>query len=233
MTIRLEDVQVALGENEVLRGVSLTFKKGLNFVLGLNGSGKTTLIRCLGKSVAYQGNIWIDQLNLSNLTQQEFAQTISVVHQNWTLPFRITVQDFVLMGRFPYLNWLGSYTEEDWELVFQQMKLLQIEHLKDRFLDQISGGERQRVFLSRSMAQNCPIMLLDEPAQSLDPPAKIELYALLTELAKTEKTVICSSHDIWELPLNDSYLIGIKDGKLVFEGSPTAMDESLKKIIYG
>jgi len=157
LNITLENVQVVLGDNEILRGVSLAFQKGLNFVLGLNGSGKTTLIRCLGKSVPYQGNIWIDGRNLSSLSHQEFARTISIVHQNWSLPFRITVQDFVLMGRFPYLNWLGAYTEADRKIALQQMELLQIAHLKDRYLDQVSGGERQRVFLSRSMVQDCPI----------------------------------------------------------------------------
>ena len=232
MTITLKDVNVSLGEKQVLKHVSFSFDKGLNFILGLNGSGKTTLLHCLSKGVTYGGNISIDGVPLEEMSPKQFARLVSIVHQKWSIPFRISVMDFVLMGRFPYLNWLGNYSKQDKELVLEELKRLHIFHLKERFIDQLSGGELQRVFLCRAMAQNCPIMLLDEPAQSLDPPGKKELYFLLRDLARQDKTIICTTHDIEILPLEGSHVIGIREGELVFKGKVENLSEEIQAKIY-
>ena len=232
MTITLKEVNVSLGEKPVLKHINFSFDKGLNFILGLNGSGKTTLLHCLSKGVSYEGYISVDGTPLKEMSPKDFARIISIVHQKWSIPFRISVMDFVLMGRFPYLNWLGNYSKHDRELVYKELERLHILHLKDRFIDQLSGGELQRVFLCRAMAQNCPIMLLDEPAQSLDPPGKKELYLLLRELAGQDKTIICTTHDIEILPLEGSHVIGIREGELVFKGNVEALSPEIQAKIY-
>ncbi|MEM6628049.1 MAG: ABC transporter ATP-binding protein [Bacteroidota bacterium] len=232
MTITLKDVSVSLGEELVLESIGLSIDQGLSFILGLNGSGKTTLLNCLSKSVPYKGDISILGTSIQKMSPKEFARTVSIVHQKWSIPFRISVFDFVLMGRFPYLNWLGSYSKLDRGLVLRNLEQLQIEHLKNRFIDQVSGGELQRVFLCRALAQDSPIMLLDEPAQSLDPPGKKDLYLLLKKLAQKGKTIICTTHDIETLPLMGSQVIGIRGGKVVFKGKVDSLSPEVQFQIY-
>ena len=215
MKIVLDDVKVKYGEKYVLKGIGLSFSPKLNFVLGLNGSGKTTLLRCLSNSIPFEGSIWLDDTSLSDIPPAEFAKTIAIVHQKWSPPFRISIKDFVLMGRFPYLGWMGSYSQQDLDCVQQEMHRLKIDHLQTRSIDEVSGGELQRIFLCRALVQECPILLLDEPAQSLDPPSKQELYHLLVELAERGKTIICTTHDIAIIPYDASHCVGIREGKLV------------------
>ena len=232
MKIVLEDVKVRYGEKFVLKGINLSISSRLNFVLGLNGSGKTTLLRCLSKSIPFEGTILLDGTSLSDIPPTEFAKTIAIVHQKWSPPFQISIKDFVLMGRFPYLNWMGSYSKEDLECVHQEMHRLKINHLQTRSIDQVSGGELQRVFLCRALVQECPILLLDEPAQSLDPPSKKELYQLLVALAERGKTIICTTHDIAIIPYVGSHCLGIREGELVLNEPLQTLSPQNAQTIY-
>lgn len=233
MKIVLEDVKVKYGEKHILKGITLSFPARLNFVLGLNGSGKTTLLRCLSKSIPFQGSISLNGTSLPDILPAEFAKTVAIVHQKWSPPFKISIKDFILMGRFPYLSWMGSYSKNDLACVQQEMLRLKIEHLQTRSIDQVSGGELQRVFLCRALVQECPVLLLDEPAQSLDPPSKKELYQLLVELTERGKTIICTSHDIAVIPYTASHCLGIREGEVVLNESLEALSPQQMQAIYG
>ena len=232
MNILLDDVSVYLGGKKILKNINFSLPPGLNFVLGLNGSGKTTLLRCLSKSVPFTGEVLIGEKSLREIPPDLFSKTVSIVHQKWFPPFRISLKDFVLMGRFPYLNWLGSYSKKDLESVDEEMCRMKIDHLKSRFIDQVSGGELQRVFICRALVQQCPVILLDEPAQSLDPPGKREIYQLLVELADQGKTLICTTHDIDVLPLAHSYCIGIREGEVVLNEKVLQLSPEVLTQIY-
>ena len=179
LKIELHQVTVQPGERSILRDVSLSFFESLTYILGINGSGKTTLLKAVLGDMAYSGEILINGENANRLNAKERARLIAVVRQRVNLPFQIKVFDFVLMGRYPSLDWWASYSANDRKRVGEELSRLGIEHLTDRNLDQVSGGELQKVLLARAMVQDTPWLLLDEPGQQLDPKNRKELYASL------------------------------------------------------
>ncbi len=230
--ICLEDVSVDLGDSPILHGLTFQFKSGLNFLIGLNGSGKTTLLKCITQDVAYQGTITLNKQNLKTLSPKAFAHSIAIVHQTWDIPFRYKVMDFVMMGRFPFLAWWGSYQKSDYEKVREELHRMEVSHLAQRTLDEVSGGELQRVLLARALCQRTPLLLLDEPAQSLDPKGRVAMYRLLKKLASDGKTIICTSHDIDLLQVPDVYIWAIKDGKLIYQLEGSEFTQSVMEDVY-
>ena len=212
-----KNIALSLKNRDILRDVSVSFDTGLHYLIGLNGSGKTSLIRCLLGLLPFQGQVLLANQNLDSVSSLARARKMAVVHQALHVPFRILVKDFTLMGRYPYLNWLGSYKQEDHELVNKQLERLGIADLAYRHLDEISGGELQKVFIARALAQNTPILILDEPAQSLDPKNKDFLYELLHQLASDDKLIICATHDLEPLKNPDARVIGMHSGKVVLD----------------
>jgi len=230
--ICLEDVSVDLGESPILHGLTFQFKSGLNFLIGLNGSGKTTLLKCITRDVAYHGKITLGKQNLKTLSPKAFARNIAIVHQTWNIPFRYKVIDFVMMGRFPFLAWWGGYQKSDYENVHNELQRMGVDHLAQRTLDEVSGGELQRVLLARALSQKTPLLLLDEPAQSLDPKGRVAIYRLLRKLASDDKTIICTSHDIDLLQVPDAYIWAIKDGKLIYQLRGNEFTQSVMEDVY-
>ncbi len=230
--IHLDQVSVSLNSQRILQEVSLAFTPGLNFLIGLNGSGKTTLLKCIYRDVPYLGNISLTSLDIQTFSPKEFARHIAIVHQTWNIPFRFNVFDFVMMGRFPYLSWWGGYQKEDYQQVRKELQRLKVDHLAQRALNEVSGGELQRILLARALSQETPILLLDEPAQSLDPKGRLMLYQLLAMLATQQKTIICTSHDIDLIQIPDAHIWAIKEGKLLFHVRGEEIDDSLINQVY-
>lgn len=210
------------GGKSILRSVSLTLRPGLNYLIGLNGSGKSTLLRVLARLEPCTGSVWLDRRPIALMPARQLARHITLVHQRINIPFKVRLGDYVLMGRYPYLNWWGSYTAEDHAQVQATMERLQIGPLAERHLDEVSGGELQKAFIARALVQQAPILLLDEPAQSLDPRNKAQLYALLAELAAAGKTLLCSTHDLDALSDSDAHVFALRDGSLCWQGQAQA-----------
>ena len=198
----------------VLRDLSFLFKRGLNYLMGLNGSGKSTLIRCISHQIPYEGDIFLGETNLKSLSTKERAQKLAIVYQNLHIPVKIRVFDFVLSGRFPYLGWLGDYTNDDRAIAHDKLEIMGVLDFKDRFLSEISGGELQKVFLARALCQEGNTLLLDEPGQSLDPKSRQELYVMLEELAAGGMDIICATHDFEALDSEQAYIWGLKNGHI-------------------
>ncbi|MEL6594163.1 MAG: ABC transporter ATP-binding protein, partial [Bacteroidota bacterium] len=180
MQITLNQLTAHYQNRSVLRDVSVSFVSGLSYLIGANGSGKTTLLHCLAGLHPFGGDILLDGKALPS--GRNLAQMIALVPQRIELPFRFSVEEYVLMGRFPYLNWLGTYQPEDRERARQAMSDLGISGFAERSLQQLSGGELQKVLLARAICQDTPVLLLDEPAQSLDPWQQNWLYQQLEAL---------------------------------------------------
>jgi len=184
---------------EVLRQITFNVPAGRFLaVAGPNGSGKTTLVRLLGGLLKPSaGRIVIDGAAMGSYNTRTLAQKIAVVRQDMIPSFAYTVYETVMMGRTCHFGPLGFETEEDRQLVLAAMRETEVEPLGSRRLTQISGGERQRVYLARALAQDTPVMLLDEPTSFLDLRHRVRLFDLLRRLESAQgKTIVAITHDL-------------------------------------
>jgi iron complex transport system ATP-binding protein len=185
--------------NRVLERVSLELSKGETLgLLGENGSGKTTLLRLMaGLLTPEEGTINLFGKEIETYKRMEIARKISIVGQGIESVFDFTVEEVVLMGRNPYIPLLGEESEKDREKARDAMEKMGILENKGQPVTQLSAGEIQRVFIARSLAQDTPLLLLDEPTASLDIRHQIELAELLRELRdELMRTIVIVSHDI-------------------------------------
>ena len=218
-----EDLHLAYGKREVLHGVSVHLQPGkLIGLIGPNGSGKTSLIRCLsGVLPPTAGFIDLDGKKLTTYSSQERARKIAVIPQSAQLPPVFTVSECVALGRTPHLNWLGKMGSRDMEIVQRALNAGEIEGLSDRRISELSGGEQQRVLLARALAQDCPILLFDEPTAHLDLHHQVSLLSLARKLAHEQSlAVLVALHDLNMASLYADLLTLIVDGRIQASGSP-------------
>ncbi len=221
--VHINNLGLSYGDKEILHDISLTVEAGEFFIIiGPNGSGKTSLLKTIvGINHQYTGNIAIMGKRLREYPRRNLARKIAVVPQQAPEDFPFVVRETVLMGRSPHLGLLEMERKEDHDIAQQAMEFTDIAHLADRYLDQISGGERQRVIIARAICQQTPIILLDEPTASLDPAHQIKIMDLMAKL-QTEKqtTIIMVSHDLNLASFYGDRLLLLKEGKQVVTGSP-------------
>ncbi|HLP04203.1 MAG TPA: ABC transporter ATP-binding protein [Paludibacter sp.] len=167
-------------------------------LIGPNGSGKSTLLRTLsGLQKPLSGNILIDGSDLVGITQQERALMISLVLTDRVEIENATVQNIVSYGRHPYSSWWGNFTEKDKKLVCKAIEMVHLENKAGQLFNELSDGERQRVMIAKALAQDTPIILLDEPTAHLDLPNRVEIMLLLHKLAHTtNKAILLSTHEL-------------------------------------
>lgn len=184
---------------EVLKEINLSAAPGqMVALIGSNGIGKSTLLRTLaGFQPWFAGDVLIQGRNLINLKAQELARTISFVSTEIVRVPNLTVFDLVAYGRFPYTNWIGLLSETDRLIVADSIRKVGLEGFENRPVMQISDGERQRAMIARALAQDTPVIILDEPTAYLDVSNKYEIFHLLQSLAfEKKKTVVLSTHDL-------------------------------------
>lgn len=230
--ICVNHLHVELNHQTILRDVSLAFQPGIHYIVGLNGSGKTTLLRSIAGLLPYRGSILLDGKEVSALPSLHLARQVGFVQQRLDVPFRIPVYDFLLTGRFPYLNWLGTYTAADHTIAEAVIQTLSLQNFVRRNLNEISGGELQKVMIGRALVQQTPVLLLDEPAQSLDPKNKSFLFSFLKMLALSGKTIICTTHDLEPLEDEGVFIKGIRAGELVFSENGGPVRAHLMSVVY-
>ena len=196
--LELQQIEVALGGRPVLRGVDLALRDGeLVGLVGRNGSGKTTLLRVASRVLAPDaGEVRLRGRPASELSRRELAREIAVVAQDTGLPFAFTAAEVVLMGRAPHLGWLGFERAADHAIAEAALDRLGLGALAERSVLEISGGERQLVLIARALAQEAPLLLLDEPTAHLDLHHRLEVLGLLRELAREGRSVLVISHDL-------------------------------------
>ena len=221
--LEITDVHFSYGTRPVLQGVSLQVNQGeMVGLVGPNGSGKTTLLKLAsGLLRPDAGAIRIQGQEVSYLRPSDKAKLVAVVPQNPALPQNFTAHELVLMGRTPHLKLLQVEDWHDLDVTREAMELTGTWEFADRAIGTLSGGERQKVLMSRSLAQEAPLLLLDEPTASLDLAHEIQVMDLVSNLQTRRKGAILMA--IHNLTLAAQYcrrLIMLHQGKVVAEGSP-------------
>ena len=197
--IRLENITLGYEERTLLKGASATFERGtLTALLGRNGAGKSTLLRviaALGK--VESGVVRLGGDDIKTLDSEHIARRISFVTTDKVRIPNLMCRDVVALGRAPYTNWIGRMQDIDREIVAEALAAVGMSDFACKTMDSMSDGECQRIMIARALAQQTPIILLDEPTAFLDLPTRHEVCALLQRLAhKEDKCVIFSTHDL-------------------------------------
>ncbi|WP_294822518.1 ABC transporter ATP-binding protein [uncultured Flavobacterium sp.] len=210
------------GNTVIARDIAISLGYGsLTALIGENGVGKSTLLRTLtGIQPPLSGSIRLDDKNLLSYTTKELAQNLSIVLTERLPASNLTVFELVALGRQPYTNWLGLLSGEDTAQVENALQHTQIEHLSNKKIHEISDGQFQKALIARALAQDTPLIILDEPTTHLDLLHKANLLRLLKRLAsEAGKCILYSTHDIdLALQVSDGIIV-MANGKAV-QGTP-------------
>ncbi len=229
-------VTVGYGKKRIVNQVNIEAMKGeIVCLLGPNGAGKTTIIRTLAGLLApLSGTVAVNEKNIDQLSQKELAKTLSVVLTKRTGCGLMTVFEVASMGRHPYTNHFGKLSNNDLKIVESALMEVNAIHLSDRYFEELSDGEKQKVLVARALVQEPEVIILDEPTTHLDIRHRIELMEILKGLSKKKGiTVLLSLHEIdIALKCCDQVLL-IKEGEILACGSPeTVVNESLIHHLY-
>ena len=220
------------GGQEVLKNINFTLERGQFLaILGNNGVGKSTLLKCLNRILkAESGAFLLDGENILKMSNHEIAQRIAFVSQN-VANTQMTVHDVVMLGRRPYMKW--GFTEEDHKIVHDAMHQLNLEPLRGRFLNQLSGGERQKVMLARALAQQPKLLLLDEPTSSLDIHNQYQVLKIVRDICHNDGlTAIVVIHDLnLALRFCDRFLL-LRRGEVYAQGDYSVLSPETLKNVY-
>ncbi len=221
--LEVESLRVAYHDRLVLKDISFTAGTGTILgVIGPNGAGKTTLIRALsGVLRPASGQVRVDGIDLLALKPTERARRVAVVPQARNLPPAFTGWELALLGRTPYLNWLGQVSARDEERVRQALERAQAVDLAARQVGELSGGEQQRLLLARALAQESPLLLLDEPTTHLDLQHQVGLLDQIRALSHQDGlTVVVALHDLNLVARYTDQVALLVDGELRALGNP-------------
>ena len=221
--IAANNLSHSFGENLVLENISFQVpQRDFFIIIGPNGSGKTTLMKIISGILKPQnGRLEILNRPIDKYHRKSLAQTIAFVPQMLSADFPFTVFEMVLMGRSPYLGMLGLEQENDLKIANQAIAFTGLENLAHRKLDQLSGGEQQRVFIARAICQEPDIILLDEPTASLDLAYQVRIMDLMEQLKKEKGiTVVMVSHDVNLAAMYADHLLLLHKGQVLCQGLP-------------
>ncbi len=219
MTVEFDAVTVTLGGRDVVRDASLTVEPGTVVgLVGPNGSGKSSLLRTLYRAVKpRRGTVHLDGRDVLSLSGRQAARSVAVMLQDPPTDFDLTVAETVALGRAPHHASFGRDTAEDLRIVDEAMLRAEIADLGDRMVATLSGGQRQRVMLARALAQESPILVLDEPSNHLDIAHQHELMSTVRGLGRT---VIAALHDLNLAAQYCDHVVVLAEGRIIASGPP-------------
>ena len=221
------------GSQEILKDVSFDVEPGKFLaILGNNGVGKSTLLKCFNHILKPDsGEVLLQGKNLLTQTPREVAKQVAFVSQN-VPSTQMTVHDVVMLGRRPYMKW--GFTEADHAIVHEAMHRLDVEDMRGRFLNQLSGGEKQKVILARALAQQPKVLLLDEPTSALDIQNQYQVLKMVRDICHNDNMMAAVViHDLnLALRFCDRFLL-LKDGQVYRYGDRSILDSQALKDVYG
>ena len=225
----------ASGSVEALKDVNLTIADGEIFgIIGLSGAGKSTLVRCINLlERPTSGEVLVDGRPLGDYAPKELARQIAVLPQSREVP-AITVESLVMHGRFPYLGFPRKPRPEDRQAVQRAMEQAGVEALRQKALSALSGGERQKVYLAMVLAQDTPVILMDEPTTYLDINHQFELLRLIRGLGGQGRTVLCVMHDLGQaLEVCDEICLVERGALLAHDTAAAVFDSHAIDRVFG
>ena len=204
--IELKDFAIGYDGRTLLAGANATFKDGrLTALIGRNGTGKSTLLRAIaGLNPHYSGTVLLEGRDLRKMLPGETAKTLAFVNTERVRIANLRCEDVVAIGRAPYTNWMGRIQDADREIVARSLEAVGMSDYARRTMDTMSDGECQRIMIARALAQDTPIILLDEPTSFLDMPNRYELVTLLRRLSHDAGKCIVFPRTSWTLPCSSA-----------------------------
>ncbi|MCX7903337.1 MAG: ABC transporter ATP-binding protein [Caloramator sp.] len=234
--INIKNLSFSFGKEIILDDIGLEIKKGYFYsIIGPNGSGKTTLIKHISRIIMPPADtIFVQEKDVTEYFQKDFAKKLSLVPQEIEGEHDFTAYEIVLMGRYCHLKMFEGETKKDKEIALWAMKVTNTLHIKDKPFKNLSGGEKQRVIISRALAQESDIVILDEPISHLDINYQIEVLDLLLKLKEELNiTILCVLHDLNMAAQYSDYIIAMKNGKIIKIGNPKeVINKNLIKALF-
>ena len=234
--IQTNNLTFAYKDKPALNGVSLSIESGeMVGILGPNGSGKTTLLKIFSAVLMGRGEVKLNGRSIETFRKRELSRLFAVVPQESQILFPYTVAEIVLMGRASYHSPLALEGETDIEVARASMELTDSLSFSDRYLHELSGGEKQRVIIARALAQEPQILLLDEPSAFLDLKHQVQVFELMCRLNREHNlTIVTALHDLNLAALFFPRLVMLRDGKVYRDGSPKeVLTEKTIEEVYG
>ncbi|AGX44235.1 ABC transporter ATP-binding protein [Clostridium saccharobutylicum] len=233
--LEVKNISCGYDKIDIIKDATFQAKRGeVLCIVGPNGCGKSTLLKAIGKLIEYKGKIALDSNDIKNLSVKEFAKNIALMTQSNNIYFPYTVYETVALGRYAYLKGiLSSLSKEDNLIVMKSIKSVGLIDLKDKLINELSGGQLQRVFLAKSFAQNPEVILLDEPTNHLDLKCQIEILEYLSLWAKeNNKIIIAVLHDLNLVNLFGEKVILLSKGEIISKGTPKEvfLKDNLKNV---
>ncbi len=235
VNLRISGIDCYYGSTKALDNINFSVTEGEFLgILGPNGSGKTTALRAISRTLKPRaGTIFLDDKNIYDIENREVARTVAVVPQESISTFDFTTLDIVLMGRNPYIDRFRQESKEDLAIAKRVMELTNTWSFADRPVNELSGGEKQRVIIARALTQEPKILLLDEPTSHLDLSNQLEIMDLIEHLCETKKLLIVAVFHDFNLAARycDSIIL-LKEGKIVAVGKSdeTLTSENVRKV---
>ena len=236
-TITTETLQLGYDAAVIIQNLSLSIPSGkITALVGPNGCGKSTLLRGLARLLAPRhGAVYLDGQAIQKLPTRELAKQLGILPQGPVAPEGLTVRELVAQGRYPHQQWFQQWSAADERALNDALTITGMAELADRPVDALSGGQRQRAWIAMTLAQETPVVLLDEPTTFLDLAHQIEVLHLLEHLNREEgRTIIMVVHDLNHAARHAHHVIALRAGSVVAAGSPaTIITPALLHEVFG
>lgn len=222
-TLEAKGLGLSYGGDFIFENLDLTVPIGkITVFIGSNGCGKSTLLRSMARLLKPQrGSVVLNGADIASLSTKDVARKLAILPQGPTAPEGLTVMQLVKQGRYPYQSWLRQWSREDENAVTAALASTGLTELADRTVDSLSGGQRQRAWIAMTLAQETPLILLDEPTTYLDLTHQIEVLDLLYELnVQEQRTIVMVLHDINLACRYADHIVAIRDGSIKAKGTP-------------
>ena len=212
MAIEIRNITKSYGSKKVVDNVSVTIPTGkITSFIGPNGAGKSTVLSIMSRLLnADSGEIYLNGELLNRKKSSDIAKQLAILKQTNNINLRLTIEDLVAFGRFPYCK--GNLTQTDRTFIDNAIAYMNLDDIRHQYIDSLSGGQRQRAYIAMTLAQDTDYILLDEPLNNLDMKHSVQIMQVL------RKTVVIVIHDINFASCYSDYIVAMKNGKLVHQG---------------
>lgn len=219
MAIEIRNITKSYGSKKVVDNVSVTIPTGkITSFIGPNGAGKSTVLSIISRLLsADNGDVYLNGELLNRKKSSDIAKQLAILKQTNNINLRLTIEDLVSFGRFPYSK--GKLTQTDRTFIDNAIAYMDLDDIRHQYIDSLSGGQRQRAYIAMTLAQDTDYILLDEPLNNLDMKHSVQIMQVLRKLAtELNKTVVIVIHDINFASCYSDYIVAMKNGKLVHQG---------------